>query len=216
MIASSHPIQSIDACFLAMLPDIRRYARCRFRHLRWAAREEAVAEVVAAALIAHRRLAERGRQSVAFASTLAKYAVCHVRNGRHVGGHESSRDVLSRSAQQRRGFQVESIDEFVHHDNEWVEAIVVEDRRATPADVAVARLDTSAWLGTLSCRNRRLARVLATGETTKRAAERFGVTQGRISQLRDELRRSWGQFQGEPESAHDGPGDAAPAIQMAY
>ena len=200
MIASACSQQSLDSRFLVLLPAIRRYAIHRFRHLRPAAREEAVAEVVAAALIAHRRLAERGRQSVAFASTLAKYAVCHVRNGRHVGGHESSRDVLSRSAQRRRGFEVESIDRFELQDNEWVEAIVVEDRQSSPADVAVARLDTSAWLGTLSCRNRRLARVLATGETTKRAAERFGVTQSRISQLRDELRRSWGRFQGEPES----------------
>jgi hypothetical protein len=191
--------QSLDAGFLALLPAIRRYAGQRFRHLRPAAREEALAEVVAAAFLAYRRLVALQRQDLIYATPLAKYAVLHVRNGRHVGGHESNRDVLSRSAQLRRGFQVESIDQFDQQDKKWVESIVVEDRRATPAEVAAARLDTSAWLATLSSRNRRLAKVLATGESTNEAAKRFGVTPGRVSQLREHFRRSWERFQREPQ-----------------
>jgi hypothetical protein len=92
--------------------------------------------------------------------------------------------VLSRSAQLRRGFEVESIDQFDRQDRKWVEAIVVEDRKATPAEVAAARLDTSAWLATLSSRDRRLAKVLASGETTGEAARQFGLTPGRAWETR--------------------------------
>jgi hypothetical protein len=184
--------------FLALLPSITRYIRGAFRYLRPAAREEAVAEAIAAALVAYRRLIALRRQDLIYPTPLARFAVHHVRNGRHVGGHQSSRDVLSQTAQVRRGFTVESIDAFDHPSRKWVEAIVVEDRRATPAEVAAARLDTSAWLAKLSSRNRRLVKVLATGESTNQAAARFGVTPGRISQLREHFRLSWERFQREP------------------
>jgi hypothetical protein len=200
MIAPARPQQSLEARFVALLPKIRGYARRCFQHLPPAAREEALAETVAAAFVAWRRLIQLERQDQIYPTPLAKYAVLHVRNGRHVGGRQSSGDVMSRSAQRLRGFQVEPIDHFDHQHEAWVQAIVVEDRRgrATPADVAAARLDTSAWLGTLSSRNRQVAKVLATGESTKLAARQFGVTPGRISQLREELRRSWERFQTEP------------------
>jgi hypothetical protein len=195
----ARPLPSLDAGFLALLPAIHRYVQLRFRHLRPAAREEAVAEAVAAAFLAYRRLVQLGRQDLIYATPLARFAVLHVRNGRHVGGRQSSRDVLSGATQARRGFRVESIDRCDHRDGTWVAAIVVEDRRATPAQVAAARLDTSAWLGTLSRRNQRLAKVLAAGESTNQAAAQFGLTAGRVSQLRESLRRSWERFQGEAE-----------------
>jgi hypothetical protein len=197
MIAPAHQTQSIDAGFLAMLPAIRRYARQRFRHLRPAACEEAVAEAVAAAFSAYRRLTQLGRRDLIYATPLAKYAALHVRNGRHVGGQESSRDVLSRTAQLRRGFQVESIEQFDHQDRQWVAGIVVEDRRATPAEVAAARLDVADWLARLPKFKRRVAKTLGSGETTGATAKRHGVTAGRVSQMRREFERSWRLFQGE-------------------
>src|SRR5438477_13179209 len=107
MIAPARSQQSLDIRFLALLPAIRRYARCHFRHLRPAAREEAVAESIAAALVAYRRLIQRGREDLIYATPLAKYGTLHVRTGRHVGGCQSSGDVLSCSAQRRRGFQAQ-------------------------------------------------------------------------------------------------------------
>ena len=51
--------------FLEMLPSIRRHAYIAFRHLDDEAREDAVAEVVANALVAYVRLFEQGRSALA-------------------------------------------------------------------------------------------------------------------------------------------------------
>jgi len=70
-----------------------------------------------------------------------------------------------------------------------------EDRSATPAEVATARMDIRAWLETLTPRNREIASLLAVGESTCETAKRFGLSSGRISQLRGELCGSWEKFQ---------------------
>jgi hypothetical protein len=49
----------------------------------------------------------------------------------------------------------------------------------------------------LSERNRRLALDLATGMSTKEAAERHGVTPGAISQFRVRFRRWYEEYHGE-------------------
>jgi hypothetical protein len=46
-------------------------------------------------------------------------------------------------------------------------------------------------------RLRKIATFLANGETTTAAAKRFGVSLGRISQIRKELFLAWHSFQGE-------------------
>ena len=74
--------------------------------------------------------------------------------------------------------------------------MVPEDRTATPAEVATARIDIRAWLETLTPRNREIASVLAVGESTAETAKRFGLSSGRISQLRGELCGSWKRFSG--------------------
>ena len=76
--------------------------------------------------------------------------------------------------------------------------VVVEDRTTNPADVAAARIDISAWFRSLPCRTRKIATVLASGETTGKVARMFKVSDGRISQFRKELSESWRTFQGEP------------------
>ena len=76
----------------------------------------------------------------------------------------------------------------------WRE-ILVEDRQAGPADTAAARMDVSAWLMSLTHRQRTVAIALARGEATAAVAEMCGMTAGRVSQLRKELRQSWNLFQ---------------------
>ena len=49
---------------------------------------------------------------------------------------------------------------------------------------AAFRLDFPAWLTTRTERDRRLAEDLMTGERTSDVSTKFGLTQGRISQLR--------------------------------
>lgn len=183
--------------FLELLPAIRRHARYAFRHLLPEAHDEAIQEVVANAFVAYARLAEQGKEKLAYATPLAQYAVGQVRAGRRVGGKLNVRDVTSQHCRQSKGVTVERLDRWDCQDESWKE-LVIEDRRATPAEVAATRLDFTAWLRTLSKRNRELALVLAMGETTTYVAEQFGVSPARVSQLRLELKAAWEAFQGEP------------------
>ncbi len=75
--------------------------------------------------------------------------------------------------------------------------MLVEDRRSTPADIAASRIDFEDWLSQLPRRQRAIAELLATGESTKLVARHFGVTPGRVSQLRQQLHGSWCAWQGE-------------------
>ena len=77
----------------------------------------------------------------------------------------------------------------------------MEDRHAGPAEVATTKIDFTEWLKSLPARLRRITKLLATGEKTSIVAEKFGVSAGRISQLRKELAQAWKKFQGEePDS----------------
>jgi DNA-binding NarL/FixJ family response regulator len=78
--------------------------------------------------------------------------------------------------------------------------VLVEDKTATPADIAACRIDFAAWLLTLTNSQRRAANLLATGETTTVVAKKVGLTAGRVSQMRRELMRAWELFHG-PEFA---------------
>jgi hypothetical protein len=55
----------------------------------------------------------------------------------------------------------------------------------------------AAWFRSLSRRNRRIAKSLATGESTCGVARQFNLSSARISQLRGELEASWRDYQGE-------------------
>jgi len=182
--------------FLDLLPGIRHHALVRFRNLESEAREEAVQAALGMAWVIFRRLVTLGRAELAYAGPLARYAVARVRDGRNVGPCPSSKDIMSKWCRRRYGVQIESLDHVADHDGEWRE-IVVEDRRAGPADIAAARLDMAAWLGLLPRRHRQIAQVLAWGETTSAAAKIFHISPGRVSQMRRELYEAWCRFQGE-------------------
>jgi hypothetical protein len=68
-------------------------------------------------------------------------------------------------------------------------------------DLVAAKLDVAAWLKTLCRRTRRIAADLAKRFTTSEVARKYGVTAARISQLRQELKGSWSEFQHEPALA---------------
>ncbi len=190
---SDEPTSTWQVAFIAILPMIRRYARVAFRSLPPQTRDDAVSEVVADCCVAFCRLAERGRLHVAHPSVLARYAVFHFCGGRMVGGRLNVRDVLSTYAQRQKQIRVDRLDRFDPCEGEWRE-IVVEDRRAGPAETAATRIDFAAWLTSLPDRKRCIAELLATGESTGAAAQQSGVTAGRVSQLRRELKDSWELF----------------------
>jgi hypothetical protein len=168
----------------------------RLRHLRGEAKEEVLQEIVADTLVAYVRMFELGKEALAYPTPLVNYALAKFRAGRRVGGRLNIRDVMSVRCQRRKGVIVERLDRFNDRSGEWHE-MLVEDRHASPAELAIIRIDFFNWLKTLTPRNRRIAEKLATGETTSRVARMFAVSAGRIAQLRKEMRASWDLFTGE-------------------
>jgi len=200
MIAFAKPLKAKkkhdDAAFEQMLPKIRRQAKHAFRAVRRELREELVAEVIANAFVAFRRLVERDKADLAYPSVLARFAIKQVRVGRRVGNKLNVRDVTSCHCQLRKGVKLQRLCGAHQHGGRWQD-IVVEDKTATPADIVAIRIDFSEWLKSLGRKKRRIAKVLATGETTKETARKFKLCPGRISQVRSELRDAWHEFQGE-------------------
>ena len=182
--------------FLQLLPAIRRHARFSFQSLDQEARDEAVQEVIANAWRTFVRLWEQGRGDLAYAGPLARYGVSRVRDGRCVGGSWNVHDVSSRHCQRRKGIRLERLDDFDKLAGGWKE-VVVEDGKATPADIAAVRIDFQEWLRSLPAQLRGIALTLASGESTQLTARHFGLSPGRISQLRRDLERAWHSFQQE-------------------
>ena len=190
-----------------MLPIIISHARFAFRRLRPEALAEAVQEVVANCCRAYVRLVELNKVSLAYPRVLANYGVAQTREHRKVGGRLNCKDVLSGYCQRLKGIVVERLDQYNEDENCWAEAIV-EDRTAGPAEIVRTRIDFDAWLHRLPRRNRRIAQFLALGNRTHEAARRFRVSEGRVSQLRRELKEAWDEFTRE-RGPHTPPADRA-------
>ena len=184
------------ARFLLLLPLIRRIARHAFRGMPGDEREEAVQEVVANCFVAYARLVERGKEDVAYATPLARYAIAQYRAGRRVGSQLNRSDLTSAYCQYHHDLVLESL--FHRDDSGQWEELVVEDKRSTPADVAAMRLDFKAWLRRLDRPKRTAAKLLASGAATSEAAKQLRLSSARVSQLRRELKDDWAVFQGEP------------------
>ena len=181
-------VREPDARFLAMLPAIERQSRKAFRRVNATDREELVAEVVAQSFCAYRRLVDQGKESLAYATPLANYAIKHLRCGRRVTGQERAGEVLSYFCQRAGGFKT----------IEWTSIMqgALSSHLAKPDDVVALRLDISAWLENLKESDRQLVAFLAIGNRTADAADEFQVSPARISQRRRELEESWNRFQG--------------------
>ncbi len=182
--------------FLTMLPAIIQHAKVAFRHVRGQDRQDKIQETVANALVAFRRLVQLKKADLAYPSVLARYAVAQIKDGRLVGGHMNVKDVSSPYCQHVKGVVLERLDRYDPEEDAWTE-VVVEDKTAGPADVARTRIDFSDWLASLKRRDRRVAEFLSAGESTKAAAKKFRISEGRISQLRRELAANWKRFIGD-------------------
>ena len=176
--------------FTAMLPEIEQKLHLAFCRLEPEAREDAMEEGVVHSLLAYVRLHEQGRAEVATASSLAWYSSRHVKRGRPAGGRMNGKEPLSRYGQFSNGIEVE------RQTSDWIDALV-EDKRAAVADQVAAKLDVGAWFATLTKRMKEIATDLACGCSTSEVAKKYGVTAGRISQLRRMLEESWLAFQQE-------------------
>jgi hypothetical protein len=147
------------------------------------------------------RLAERGKDASQYPTAIAKFAARAVRSGRKLAGTDRANDVLSPSAQRRRGFLVSALPEVsTLSDNPLAEAL--HDNTRTPPDEQCAfRIDFPAWRATHAERDRRLLDDLMLGERTLDVAGKHGLSPGRVSQLRREFLRDWLSFIREPPVA---------------
>ena len=189
--------------FMALLPRISHYARFAFRGLDPEAKHEAVQSVVASALAAYVRLVQLGKADIAYATPLAMYAIRQYRDGRRLGSRLNVRDVSSPYAQKMKGICLQRLDQYDSTEDQWKE-ILLEDRHCGPFDIVRTKLDFAAWLRSLPVKLRRIAKTLANGERTHDVAHKFGVSDGRISQIRAELSASCRRFIGNtkpPEAA---------------
>lgn len=195
------PVSAIAARFQALLPCIERHARICFRHLQAHYQYDAIAEAIALAWKWFVRLVRRSKDPAVFPSALATFAVRAVINGRRLCGQEKEHDVLSRLGQRRRGFTVCSLPTHGRLDETpFTEAL--RDNMQTPVpDAAAFRIDFPAWLAAQTECDRQLIEEMALGERATKLARRFGVSEGRVSQKRRQLKQDWNRFCGEPALA---------------
>ena len=183
---------TIAPTFEVLLPTIERMARRAFRFRPSDICRELVAEVIARAYVMYRRLVDRGRVALAYSTALARFAIRQVKSGRRLGSPQNVRDLLAEVRPATRASQV--VRWSRPEPRGWEE--VIADPRASPADIAICRVDFSDWLNRLGRLKRAVAERLASGDTTSEAAHHFRVSPGRISQLRRELHADWAEFQG--------------------
>ena len=195
--STASPVQEPDEQFISLLPSIRRQAEAAFRSQSADQKADLVQEVLANCLASFRRLVVLGKQHLAYATPLAQFAIRQVRAGRRVGSQTRRADVMSPA---NRQVVIESLDEYDQLQGQWRE-VLVEDRHAGPAETAAARIDVAAWLTSLGQKQQRIAWMLAQGETCTDVARAFGLSLGRVSQLRREFAHSWAKFQREIPTA---------------
>ena len=184
--------------FSKMAPAIAAHAKIAFRHLGPEARAEAVQNALCSACAAIARLAELNKLDLCYPTVLAKFAVSQTRDGRMLGRPLNCKDISSRYCRRLKGVILERLDHYDREQDAW-EEVLVEDRHCGPFDIVRTKLDFAAWLRSLPIKLRRIAKTLASGQRTGDVARRFGLSDGRISQIRSELLASWRLFVGEAE-----------------
>jgi hypothetical protein len=199
IVLQSPTVVQLQTRFLAVLPRIETHARIYFRRLKCPhEREEAVAECLALAWWWFVRLVRRGKNPETFISVLADFAARAVASGRRLCGHQKANEVLSPIAQRRHGFTVQRLHPYAYPPHSlWKQA--VHDNTQTPViEQVVFRVDFSAWLQTRTKRDRRIIDRLLLGERTGAVAQAFGLSAGRVTQLRRQFHADWLRFGAAP------------------
>ena len=149
----------------------------------------------------HLRLAQRGKDSTRFPTALATFAARAVRSGRRLAGMDRSKDVLSPLAQQQQGFAVGKLPDCSTLDGSPLDEALHDNTRTPPDEQCAFRIDFPAWRATHAERDRRLLDDLMLGERTLEVACKYGLSPGRVSQLRREFLTDWRRYCDEPPHA---------------
>jgi hypothetical protein len=202
--------QALRAGFLAMLPRIELHARVAFRDLKCVhQRQECIAETIALAWSWYCRLMRQGKEAVVFPSVLAGFAARCVRRGRRLCGQETVHEVLSTAAQRHHGYAVERLPDVETLTTSPYQEALADNTQAPVPDQAAFRIDFATWLRRLSQRQRDLIADMARSERTRDLARRYGVSPGRVSQLRRAFHADWQHFMGEDDDHTPSPGGSA-------
>ena len=181
--------------FMSIMPAVQTHASVCFRKLNPTDQEEATAEAIARACVTYANLVRQKKLDRVYAGNIATFAVKAVNSGRRVGGHQNRKDVLSPTAQKTKNITMASLSPWSTPDNTWRD-LLLESKRVSPADQACFNVDFHEWLKSWPERHRQIIAALAAGHRGKAVARMFGVTEGRVCQIRARYRRSWEQMQG--------------------
>ena len=189
---------NLHSRFLSFLHRIEAHAKVCFRNIRCADKlADLVAEVVALAWKWFVRLEQRGKDALQFVSAIATYAVKAVKDGRRITGMERAKDAMNPRTQRRHGFTVEPLPIHASVGSNPLSDALTGNAVTPPPDGAAFRIDFPHWLSSLAERDQRVAEALMMGERPYEAAERFGMSRGRVSQLRHAWSEDWMRFHGE-------------------
>jgi DNA-directed RNA polymerase specialized sigma24 family protein len=171
-----------QSVFTARLPELQRIARSAFRHLDGDRQEEAVQNTIALAWKQYRALVIKGRTDAEqLLTSILYYSIQQTKCGRTIQGCPSAKDTLEK---RRRGETI-------------VENIDIHDLmgRSTPILEAVSfRVDLPRFFDTLTDRQQKTARLLASGFTTSEVAELMDVMPGAVSQFRSRFKLLFDEF----------------------
>ena len=115
---------------------------------------------------------------------------------------------MSNVAQRKHGFSVtyypdsnanpiHEVFSDPHAPNTGLEERLANNTQTPVPDQAAFRIDFPEWLRTLSSRERTMVQAMMREEGTNDLSRTFGVSAGRISQIRSSLRTEWTRFCGE-------------------
>lgn len=172
-----------------ILPVVERHARVWFRNMRCRKDDfaDAIADCLAHAWQGYIFALNRGKEPWLFPSMIATFAARKTKVGRKIGKRENAKDVFNAARAGRIALS------HLEDEEEWQEA-VKDNSETPPPDQAAFRIDFPAWLQTLTTRNRKIAKTLAVGHSAKDVAKRFDLSQGRITQLRQQMLDQWEVF----------------------
>ena len=198
--SSTLSLPHLQSRFLTILPRIKNHARIYFRHQRCGFKKaDFISETIAMAWKWFVSLAEKGKDATQFPSALATLAAKAVRSGRRVYGQAKSKDIMNEIAQQRHSFSVNRLPDYSTLSvNPYTEALIDNTVSPVPDQVAF-RLDWPAWLKTRTRRDRKIIADMARRERTMDLSKKFGLSPGRISQLRGQYQEDWERYCAVPD-----------------
>jgi len=205
------PTDDLHRAFLRIAPRIELHGRVCFRGLKCLdTRQDCICEMLALAWRWFLRLIAQGKDPLRFPSALADFAARAVKAGRRLCGKHKGKDVMNPLAQRQHDFVVELLPSSTCRSHESRYSVPLgqqaqdalearlRDNAQTPVPEQVSfRLDFPCWLRTRTSRDRKLINDMLQDERTLDLAKKYGLSPGRISQLRREFRTDWERFCGE-------------------